>query len=198
MPSSKRTAGNSGSPADRLTERLARHLARTTARRSLLTRLGALLVAAPVLPLLPVMRANAAGPAPKPAPRPPLTDFERNSQAKDATQCNYWRHCAMDGVVCGCCGGGIHTCPPGSQPSLTAWIGTCLNPEDGRSYLVSYRDCCGKELCTVGKECMCSSTDRELPVYRPQSNNDTIWCFGTSSMAYHCTTSALIGVASDQ
>ena len=39
-----------------------------------------------------------------------------------------------------------------------------------------------------------NSQDRELPVYRPQTNNDIIWCFGTSSMEYHCSTAALIGL----
>lgn len=179
----------SDSNGDRLAERMARGLARSTSRRSLLTRLGALLVAAPVLPLLPVARAGAAAPAAA------LTDFERNAQSKDPTKCDYWRHCAIDGVLCGCCGGGIHTCPPGTEPSPTAWIGTCLNPDDGRSYLIAYRDCCGKTLCSPDRECFCDGTDREMPIYRPQGDNDIIWCFGQSSMAYHCSTAALVGQA---
>ncbi len=171
-------------------EAVARRLARGSSRRSLLHRIGAVLIAAPVFPLLPVSRASAqtgsAG----------MTDFERNAQTTDPNACDYWRHCAIDGIICGCCGGGSHTCPPGAEPSPTAWIGTCLNPDDGRSYLIAYRDCCGKGICTpTGDNCRCNNTDRELPVYRPQSNNDIIWCFGTSSMEYHCSTAALIGVA---
>ncbi|HWS65866.1 MAG TPA: methylamine dehydrogenase (amicyanin) small subunit [Steroidobacteraceae bacterium] len=181
----------SDSNGDRMVERVARIIARRTSRRSLLTRLGVFLVAAPVFPLLPVSRALAATAPPK----APLTDFERNAQSKDPTKCDYWRHCAIDGVICGCCGGGIHTCPPGSEPSPTAWIGTCLNPDDGRSYLIAYRDCCGKNICTADKSCMCDGTDREMPVYRPQGDNDIIWCFGQSSMSYHCSTAALIGQA---
>jgi methylamine dehydrogenase light chain len=168
---------------DRLSERLVRKLARNTSRRSLLSKLGAALVVAPVFPLLPVARA---------AGQSPLSDFERRAQTKDANKCDYWRHCALDGTICGCCGGGPHTCPPGSTPSPTAWVGTCLNPDDGRSYLIAYRDCCGKSLCTADSVCRCDAADRD---YRPQSNNDILWCFGVSSMTYHCTTAALVGLA---
>jgi methylamine dehydrogenase light chain len=171
---------------DRLSERLVRKLARNTSRRSLLSKLGAALVAAPVFPLLPVTRA--AGQA-------PLSDFERRAQTRDSNKCDYWRHCALDGIICGCCGGGPHTCPPGSTPSPTAWIGTCLNPDDGRSYLIAYRDCCGNNICTADRDCRCDAADRELPIYRPQSNNDILWCFGVSSMTYHCSTAALVGLA---
>lgn len=175
---------------DRLTECLVRGVARRTSRRSLLTRLGALLVAAPVLPLLPVSRA-----AGQEADRSAQSDFERYAQTEDPNRCDYWRHCAIDGVLCGCCGGGPHTCPPGSEPSPTAWIGTCMNPDDGRSYLIAYRDCCGKGICTGGQNCFCDGTDREMPIYRPQGDNDIIWCFGNTSMTYHCSTAALIGEA---
>jgi len=182
------------SKADRWTERMSRTLARHTSRRSLLTRLGAVLVGAPLFPLLPVSRAQAATAAQK--DKAPLTDFERNAQSKDPLKCDYWRYCAIDGVLCGCCGGGLHTCPPGASPSPTAWIGTCRNPDDGRSYLIAYRDCCGKSTCTADKSCDCEGTDRELPVYRPQSNGEILWCFGQSSMIYHCSTAALIGLSS--
>ncbi len=186
----------SDSNGDRFTERLLRGLARRTSRRSLLTRIGTLLVAAPAFPLLPVSRASAAPqPVPPAKSSKPLTDFERNAQTKDPTRCDYWRHCAIDGVICGCCGGGIHTCPPGADPSPTSWIGTCLNPDDGRSYLIAYRDCCGKSICTADKSCFCDSTDREVPIYRPSGNNDIVWCFGGSSMAYHCSTATLVGLA---
>ena len=69
-----------------------------------------------------------------------------------------------------------------------------MNPEDGRSYLIAYRDCCGKSMCPA-RECMCDGTDREMPIYRPQGDNDILWCFGTTSMTYHCSTAALIGTA---
>jgi methylamine dehydrogenase light chain len=171
---------------DNFSERLTRRIARRSSRRGFLTKLGTALVAAPFFPLLPVSRASAKT----------LSDFERNAQSTDPLRCDYWRHCAIDGTICGCCGGGLHTCPPGSQPSPTAWVGTCLNPDDGRSYLIAYRDCCGKGACQpTAKDCECTGTDRELPVYRPQANNDIIWCFGDTSMAYHCSTAALVGLA---
>lgn len=171
---------------DSFGENVARVLAGKLSRRSLLARLGATLVAAPVFPLLPVHRAMAA------LPTDVITEFSQRAQTKDAKQCNYWRYCAIDGALCSCCGGGVHTCPAGSTPSPTSWVGTCLNPDDGRQYLVAYRDCCGVGGCG---QCQCRTTERETPVYRPQGNNDIIWCFGLSSMEYHCSTSALIGVA---
>jgi methylamine dehydrogenase light chain len=169
---------------DKLGERAARQLAGRLSRRSVVARLGAALVAAPVFPLLPVHRATAQN--------LPATGFASTAQTADAEQCNYWRYCAIDGFLCTCCGGGVHSCPPGSRPSPTSWIGTCVNPDDMRSYVISYRDCCGVDACG---QCMCRNTERETPVYRPQGNNDIIWCFGTSSMEYHCSTAVLVGLA---
>ncbi len=172
---------------DSLAEKFVRNVARRSSRRGFLSRVGSALVAAPFFPLLPVARASTSN---------KLTDFERNAQTSDPNRCDYWRHCAIDGILCGCCGGGVHSCPPGSTPSPTAWVGTCLNPDDGRSYLIAYRDCCGMGPCAAsGEDCFCDGTDRELPIYRPQSNNQIIWCFGDSSMEYHCSTAALVGLA---
>jgi len=174
------------SPMDKLGERLTRKLAGYSSRRGFIARLGMALAAAPVLPLLPVARAKAEA---------PKTDFERYAQTTDATKCNYWKYCGSDGVLCSCCGGGSHTCPPGAEPSPVSWIGTCINPEDKRSYVIAYRDCCGKPICQSGKDCDCHSVDRELPIYRQQLNNDIIWCFGNATATYHCSTAALVSVA---
>ena len=174
------------SPFDKMSERLTRNLARFSSRRGFLSKLGTALLAAPVFPLLPVARAAGKGDEPK-------TDFERNAQVTDDTKCNYWKYCGSDGILCSCCGGGHHTCPPGAEPSPISWIGTCVNPEDGKSYVIAYRDCCGKPMCTAGKSCLCDNADRELPTYRSSLNNDIIWCFGNSSATYHCSTAALIG-----
>jgi len=170
---------------DQVGERLARHLAARLSRRSALARLGALLVAVPAFPLLPIERARAAD-APK------ETDFSRAAQTHDDTACNYWRYCGIDGFLCSCCGGGVHSCPPGSQPSPTSWIGSCINPDDRRTYLVAYRDCCGATACG---RCDCVGTDRAMPIYRPQANNHIYWCFGTNSMEYHCSMAVLVGLA---
>ena len=78
---------------DKIGERAIRRLARQTSRRSFLSRLGAVVVAAPLFPLLPVQRA-AAQKAPKPS------DFGSMAQAKDPEKCNYWRYCAIDGFLC--------------------------------------------------------------------------------------------------
>ena len=86
----------------------------------------------------------------------------------------------------------MNSCPAGSQPSPVSWVGTCVNPDDGKAYLIAYRDCCGKPWCG---QCNCDNTDRATQVYVPQLNNDVIWCFGTKSMEYHCSTAVLVGPA---
>lgn len=183
----------SSNTVDKLGERITRRIASYSSRRGFLSRLGAALVAAPVLPLLPVSRAGAQNSAGAPGKQ---TDFTLHAQTKDEKNCTYWRYCALDGTLCSCMGGGIHTCPAGALPSPTAWIGTCVNPDDQKSYLVAYHDCCGKNSAPTARECQCDSTDRELPIYRPQSDNDIIWCFGQPSFTYHCSVSLLVGLAS--
>lgn len=170
---------------DRLGERATRALAAGSSRRGLLARIGLAVAAAPAIPLLPVARARAADTEPQ-------TEFERGAQTIDDKACDYWRYCAIDGSLCTCCGGGIKTCPPGTRPSPTSWVGTCRNPSDGRTYLISYNDCCGKGSCN---QCLCDNSDRETPIYRPQGNNDILWCFGLSDMSYHCTVAAVVGEA---
>jgi len=145
---------------DKFSERVTRGLAGYSSRRGFLSRLGMALVAAPVIPLLPwrvPLRRN----------RPP-NRFRASCAGQDPNKCDYWRYCAIDGVLCGCCGGGVHTCPRVPSPRRFSWIGTCVNPDDGRSYVIAYRDCCGKPVCQAGKECDCQSVDRELPTYRQQ------------------------------
>jgi methylamine dehydrogenase light chain len=175
--------------ADKSCEGVLRRLAGHTSRRSLLSRLGMALVAAPVFPMLPVSRAWGAT---KDRSVQGKTEFARHAQTKDDTKCDYWRYCAIDGSLCTCCGGGVHTCPAGTEPSPTSWVGTCMNPDDGRAYLIAYRDCCGSAGCN---RCNCDNTDRATETYRPQTNNDIIWCFGVSSMEYHCSTAVLVGTA---
>jgi methylamine dehydrogenase light chain len=159
------------------TETGSRLLARTTARRSFLGRLGMLLTGIAALPLLPVVRAFGTEPV---------------TELGDAQSCDYWRYCALSGTLCGCCGGSFNSCPPGSEPSPITWIGTCHNPVDDRDYLISYADCCGKAICD---RCKCHNTERERPVYSPSKSNSVLWCFGTESREYHCTISLVLGVA---
>ena len=178
---------------DGLIEAFTRGAAQRTSRHGFLSQCGLWLIAASALPLLPVARRAQAGepPAGKPG-RKFASEFANGAQTSDPTRCNYWRYCASDGYLCACCGGGPHTCPPGTSPSPTSWIGSCINPDDGKTYLIAYRDCCGQDSCG---RCLCLGQEGDMPSYRPQVNNDIVWCFGASSMVYHCSSAGLVGLA---
>ena len=163
---------------DRLTEQLTRRAARRLSRRSLLSRLGTILVGAAGAPLLPVARVSAAE--------------SEGTDSDDPNSCDYWRHCAIDGFLCGCCGGSTSKCPPGTEISPITWIGTCRNPTDGKDYVISYNDCCGNSGCG---RCFCHRNEGDTPAYMPTRSNDLNWCLGTSNIAYHCSLSVVIGVA---
>lgn len=166
---------------DTVVERLARDLARRISRRGFLGKAGALLFGAATIPLLPV--ARGAPPAAEPAGGDP----------GDPQKCDYWRHCAIDGYLCGCCGGSAHSCPPGTEAAAVTWVGTCHNPADGHDYIVSYNDCCGKSECG---RCFCNRNEADTPLYVPFRSSDYNWCAGSAvGIAYHCTTSRIVGAA---
>jgi methylamine dehydrogenase light chain len=89
-----------------------------------------------------------------------------------------------------------HTCLTSALPSLTAWIRTCLNPDDQKAYLIAYHGCFGKHDAEPGTDCECNATDRALPIYRPQADPDVVWCFGQPSFIYHGSVAILVGLAS--
>lgn len=165
--------------------RVARSLARRSSRRGFLARLGAVLVGGSTLPLLPVSRARAARAAIPGEPDP-------STPVGDPSSCEYWRHCAIDGFLCGCCGGSQRSCPPGTEMSPITWIGTCRNPADGKDYVISYNDCCGKHVCGL---CFCHRNEGDKPIYFAPRSNDINWCFGTTNVVYHCSTAIVLGVA---
>ncbi|TLY92273.1 MAG: amine dehydrogenase [Gammaproteobacteria bacterium] len=131
-----------------------------------------------LLPLLPVDRGGRA--------------WASDAKSGGPETCEYWKYCAIDGFLCSCCGGTSSSCPPGTASSPITWIGTCHNPGDGRDYIVSYNDCCGKTSCG---NCECNRNEREKPVYRPSRNNDLNWCMANADSNYHCTVSVILGVA---
>jgi methylamine dehydrogenase light chain len=164
---------------DVLLEQLSRNVANRTSRRGFLARLAEALIGGAVVPLLPFNRVVylvAAG-----------TDSD------ELNSCDYWRYCGFDGYLCNCCGGSISECPAGTAPSPTSWVGTCHNPADDKEYIIAYRDCCGKSNCG---RCVCDNNKGQMPVYRPQVDNDIVWCFGANNFAYHCTTAISLGVKS--
>jgi methylamine dehydrogenase light chain len=175
-------------PLDRLFEKSSRSLAQRTSRRSFVAVLGQVLTGTLLLPLLPIDRANRAeAAAAAGAALPPP-----HKLSDDPQSCDYWKYCAIDGFLCSCCGGSAHSCPPGSSASVIAWIGTCHNPSDGRDYIVSYNDCCGKSSCG---NCACNRNEREKPLYRLSRNNDFNWCAANNDSNYHCTVSVILGAA---
>jgi methylamine dehydrogenase light chain len=171
---------------DRWVERSSRTLARRVPRRSFLRRLGVMLVGGAALPLLPVARAAGEGSR---AAQPP---DDITGPAGDPSRCEYWRHCAIDGFLCSCCGGSHTACPPGTEMSPISWIGTCRNPSDGKDYVVVYNDCCGKGFCG---RCFCNRNEGDRPIYHPYRSNDINWCGGASTQVYHCSTALLVGLA---
>lgn len=171
---------------DRWTERLSRGVAQRTSRRSLLSRLGVALVGGLALPTLPIAR-GAADDERKPPPDP-----DPNTPEGNPDDCSYWRYCAIDGYLCGACGGSVTSCPPGTEMSLVTWIGTCHNPADGIDYVVSYNDCCGKSTCNRS---FCNRNEGDKPVYFPPKSAHINWCIGTKTNVYHCSTANVIGRA---
>lgn len=169
---------------DDLFERKTRTVAQRSSRRGALIRIGKLMVGtAFVLPVLPFDRTAqaAAGQAHK-----------AKGTAAGETDCDYWRFCALDGFLCACCGGSASTCPPGTEASKVSWVGTCHNPDDGKDYLISYNDCCGKTACG---RCLCNTNEREMPGYRMGLHNDINWCMANDSSMFHCTTGVVVGLA---
>ncbi len=178
-------------PIDRWFARLARGVARRSSRRSVLAQLAMLLVGGAALPLLPVARALGQAPTRAPLPGEP----DPSTSAGDPGNCDYWRHCAIDGFLCSCCGGTQRSCPPGTEMSPVTWIGTCRNPADGKDYIISYNDCCGKHICGL---CYCHRNEGDKPIYSPTRSNDINWCFGTTSVVYNCSTAIVVGMLTEK
>ena len=160
---------------DQKTNEGSRRLARQTSRRGFLGKLGTAIVGMSALPLLPVERAFGG---------------ETPNELGDPKSCDYWRYCAISGTLCSCCGGSKTSCPPGSEPSVIHWVGSCHNPADDKDYLIAYKDCCGKPICN---RCGCHNTQGEKPMYFPSRNASITWCFGAENRSYHCTMALVIG-----
>jgi hypothetical protein len=76
---------------------------------------------------------------------------------------------------------------PRSCPSIAVSAGA-----DGKDYLVSYTDCCGRSSCGL---CDCHGNVRERPGYSMGVHNDVNWCMANKQVAYHCTVSVIVGMA---
>ena len=84
-------------------------------------------------------------------------------------------------------------CPPGTDMSPVTWIGTCHNPSDGKDYVISYNDCCGKSSCG---RCFCNRNEGDTSLFQPGQSNDYNWCSGNSeaNIPYHCSTGRIVSV----
>ncbi|AOR73400.1 amine dehydrogenase [Burkholderia stabilis] len=171
---------------DAVCERSVRSVARRSSRRGMLARLGRFAAGAALFPLLPYDRSARAQARAASAPH------GVPASVNDPKHCDYWKHCAIDGWLCSCCGGSSSSCPPGSTPSPITWIGTCRNPNDGRDYMVSYNDCCGTTSCG---HCLCSRNEGEKPLYKLSLDNDINWCMANPVSTYVCSVSYILGVA---
>ncbi len=178
-----------GRRLDGWVERSARLAARASSRRGFLAAVGAALFGSATSPLLPVARAAGSG-----GPRAAAPPDDPSGHEGDPNRCEYWRHCAIDGFLCGCCGGSATQCPPGTEMSPVTWIGTCRNPVDGKDYVISYNDCCGKSACG---RCMCNRNEGERPLYHWYRNNDLNWCMGATSQVYNCSVAVIVGQATE-
>lgn len=166
---------------DRASEKSVRKVAQQHGRRSFLAKAGTVFAGAMLAPILPFDR-SLGGAA-----------FASDDIVTDENDCAYWKHCALDGNLCSTSGGTLTSCPPGSEASKVAWVGTCRNPNDGKDYLVSYNDCCGRS--TVASSTFCFRSEGERPGYRMGLHNDINWCMANANKGYHCTVSVVVGVA---
>jgi methylamine dehydrogenase light chain len=153
---------------DAFSENSARALARRTSRRSVLAGLGSFLLGAASVPLLPVARGAESKPAGGAA--------------------------APSAAATAADPGDPSSCPPGTDMSPVTWIGTCHNPSDGKDYVISYNDCCGKSACG---RCFCNRNEGDTALFQPGQSNDYNWCSGNAkaNIPYHCSTARIVGAA---
>ncbi len=158
----------------------ARSTAKLHGRRSVLARLGGLMIGAAAGAALPFDRAYGS-------------EGAEGGDVNDPTNCDYWRYCALDGLLCTTMGGTERSCPVGSEASVVSWVGTCHNPNDQRDYMMSYHDCCGNVAFPGAQFCLRSKGER--PGYSMGLHNDINWCMANENKGYHCTVSIVVGVA---
>ncbi len=164
---------------DKSSEQSTRKAAQSFGRRSFLAKAGTVMAGAMLAPVLPFDRS--------------LGGAAFAGTLEDENDCSYWKHCALDGNLCSTSGGSLTSCPPGTEASKVAWVGTCRNPADDKDYLVSYNDCCGRA--TVPSSTFCFTSEGERPGYRMGLHNDINWCMANTNKGYHCTVSVVLGVA---
>lgn len=176
---------------DKKAETVSRKTARGTSRRSFVGLLGTAVIGGSAVPLLPVWRGNNQAHASSDEDLLPQ-EISPAADPGNPESCEYWRYCAIDGYLCSCCGGTKSSCPPGTKMSPITWIGTCRNSADGKDYVISYNDCCGRSACG---RCQCMRNENDTPAYMPANSNNVNWCSGgPADVVYNCSTAIVLGV----
>lgn len=184
-------AGEGGS----MMSRTGRRMSERTSRRSVISKIGRWslgMSGVAVIGALPVTRAVASPGGGGAGPNEPqVLTYDKTD---DAATCEYWRWCNMDGTPCTSCqGGGLTTCAPGSKPGAEFWVGCCTNPDDNKTYLIAYYDCCGAPGCS---NTFCADPEAQAIMYNPVSGSfdqEIIWCVSDESQSYTCTMAPIIG-----
>jgi len=105
----------------------------------------------------------SAGAQPTPTPNP-----------NDDLTCDYWKYWRSTATCVRAAAAVLTTARPARRPRPPRGL-YVRHPADGKDYIVSYRDCCGKPR---AGDCLCTNTVGEMPLYRTQLDSDLIWCFG--------------------
>ena len=108
---------------DSASESTMRLTAQQLGRRSLINKMGVMMVAGTMVPVLPFDRSGGAANA-----NGIFGAEGKDAQMDDDVACDYWRYCALSGTLCTSCGGSITECSPGSEISKVSWVGTCQHP----------------------------------------------------------------------
>ena len=166
------------SVTERWMEGISWRLARQGSRHSFLAGIDLILIGVGIAPLSPVSRFMAA-----------------HEEEGDLTRCDYWCYCVIDGFLCTCCSSTTNSCRPGTVTSLITRVWICLNPADGKDYIISYNDCFGLSGCS---RCGCARDEGDRPAHRTDAANDINWCARSADdIVYNCSTAVLMGVSTD-
>ena len=146
-----------------------------TSRRSFLARLGAR--AGRRRARCRCFRSRAHAPPTPRAARP--TSPASTGDAGDPTSCDYWRHCAIDGFLCSCCGGTQNGVSAGHR-DVARHLDRHLPQSRPTARTTSSRTTTAAGRASAGAAT--ATATKATPGLRARRRATTsIWCFGTKS-----------------